>query len=66
MTPRFSYSVGEMVRITVGAFQAFTGRIEEVNEEKATLKVKVSIFGRPEPIELGFLEVEKLTFTEEE
>ena len=66
MTPRFSYAVGEMVRIKVGAFQAFTGRIEEVNEEKATLKVKVSIFGRPEPIELGFLDVEKLTFTEEE
>jgi len=55
-----------MVRIKVGAFQAFTGRIDEVNEEKATLKVKVSIFGRPEPIELGFLDVEKLTFTEEE
>ena len=66
MTPRFSYSVGEMVRIKVGAFQAFTGRIEEVNEVKATLKVKVSIFGRPEPIELVFLDVEKLTFTEEE
>ena len=66
MTPRFSYVVGEMVRIKIGAFQAFTGRIEEVNEEKAILKVKVSIFGRPEPIELGFLDVEKLTFTEEE
>jgi transcription termination/antitermination protein NusG len=66
MTPRFSYSVGEIVRIKVGAFRALTGRIEEVNEEKATLKVKVSIFGRPEPIELGFLDVEKLTFTEEE
>jgi transcription termination/antitermination protein NusG len=66
MRPRFSYSVGEMVRIKVGAFQAFTGRIEEVNEEKATLKVKVSIFDRPELIELGFLDVEKLTFTEEE
>ena len=66
MTPRFSYSVGEMVRIKVGAFQAFTGRIEEVNEEKATLKVRVSIFGRPEPIELRFLDVEKIRFTEEE
>ena len=66
MTPRFSFSVGEMVRIKVGAFQAFTGRIEEVNEKKATLKVNVSIFGRPEPIELGFLDVEKLTFREEE
>ena len=65
MKPRFAYSVGERVRIKVGAFQAFTGRIEEVNEDKATLKVRVSIFGRPEPIELGFLDVEKMTFTEE-
>ncbi len=38
MTLRFAYSVGEMVRIKVGAFRAFTGRIEEVNEEKATLR----------------------------
>lgn len=66
MTPRFSYSVGEMVRLKIGAFQAFTGRIEEVNEEKATLKVKVSIFGRPELVEPGFLDVEKLTFREED
>ena len=66
MTPRFSYSVGEMVRLKIGAFQAFTGRIEEVDEEKATLKVMVSIFGRPELVEPGFLDVEKLTFTEED
>jgi transcriptional antiterminator NusG len=66
MKPKFAYSVGERVRIKTGAFQAFAGRIEEVNEERATLKVKVSIFGRPEPIELGFLDVEKIRFTEEE
>ena len=66
MKPRSSYSVGEMVRIKAGAFQAFTGRIEQVDEDKATLKVMVSIFGRPEPIELGFLDVEKITFMEEE
>jgi transcriptional antiterminator NusG len=66
MKPKFSYSVGEMVRIKVGAFQSFTGRIEEVDEDSATLKVLVKIFGRHEPIELGFLEVEKIRFTEEE
>ena len=66
MKARFSYSAGEMVRIKVGAFQNFTGRIEEVDEDKATLKVMVKIFARTQPIELGFLEVEKITFTEEE
>jgi len=66
MKPRFSYSTGEMVRIKVGAFQNFTARIEEVDEENATLKVRVEIFGRTEPIELRFLDVEKITFTEEE
>lgn len=66
MKARFSYSVGELVRIKVGAFQSFTGRIEEVDEDNLTLKVRVKIFGRPEPIELKFLDVEKVTFTEEE
>ena len=66
MKPRFSYSVGEKVRIKTGAFQAFSGRVEEVDEENATLKVRVKIFGRYEPIKLGFLDVEKLAFTEEE
>ena len=55
-----------MVRIKTGAFQAFSGRVEEVDEENATLKVRVKIFGRYEPIKLGFLDVEKLAFTEEE
>ncbi|HEX7724066.1 MAG TPA: KOW motif-containing protein [Pyrinomonadaceae bacterium] len=66
MNARFSYSIGEMVRIKVGPFQNFTGRIEEVDEQKAVLKVKVKIFARIEPIELRFLDVEKITFTEEE
>ena len=59
-------SVGDMVRIRAGAFQAFTARIEEVDEENATLKVMVRIFGRAEPIELRFVDVEKISFTEEE
>ena len=66
MKARFSYSVGEMVRIKVGPFQNFTGRIEEVDEQNTTLKVRVKIFTRTQPVELGFLEVEKITFTEEE
>jgi len=64
--PGFDYSVGEMVRIKSGAFQSFTGRIERVDQDAATLQVMVKIFGRTEPIELRFLEVEKITFTEEE
>ena len=66
MKARFSYSIGEMVRIKVGPFQSFTGRIEAVDEQNATLKVLVKIFARTEPIELRFLDVEKITFTEEE
>ena len=66
MIPRFSFEVGEMVRIKSGPFQAFTGRVEEVDNDRSTLKVLVAIFGRYEPIELGFLEVEKLGFTQED
>ena len=66
MKARFSYSVGEMVRIKAGAFQNFTGRIEEVDQDRATLKVMVNIFGRTQPVELKSLDVEKITFTEEE
>ena len=66
MKARFSYSIGEMVRIKVGPFQSFTGRIVEVNEQNATLQVMVNILARTQPIELRFLDVEKITFTEEE
>jgi transcriptional antiterminator NusG len=66
MKARFAYSVGETVRIKVGPFQDFTGKIEEVDQDKATLKVMVKIFARTQPVELRFLEVEKITFTEEE
>ena len=66
MKARFSYSIGEMVRIKVGPFQNFTGRIEEVDAQNATLQVMVKIFGRTEQIELRFLDVEKIVFTEEE
>lgn len=66
MKPGFHYSVGDKVRMRTGAFQNFTGRIEAVDEEKATVKIVVDIFGRTEPIELRFIDIEQITFTEEE
>jgi transcription termination/antitermination protein NusG len=64
--PKFSYEMNEVVRIKSGPFASFTGRVEEVNEEKMILKVTVTIFGRATPVELNFLDVEKVTFAEEE
>lgn len=66
MKEKASLSVGDTVRIRAGAFQAFAGKVEEVDEQRAKLKVLVRIFGRPEPIELRFVDVEKISFTEEE
>jgi ATP-dependent Clp protease ATP-binding subunit ClpA len=61
--PKYQYSAGERVRIKTGPFAAFTGQVEEVYEDKFTLKVKVHIMGREQPIELGFLDVERIDFT---
>ena len=66
MIPRFSFEAGEMVRIRSGPFQALTGSIQEVNNSKSTLRVLVVIFVCDEPIDLGFAEVEKLGFTQED
>ena len=48
------------MRINEGPFKHFIGTVEEVNEERAKIKVMVSIFGRGTPVELDFLQVEKL------
>ncbi len=53
------YIVGEMVTVTDGPFNSFSGVIEEINHEKKKLKVMVKIFGRKTPLELGFMQVEK-------
>ena len=53
------FYVGESVKITFGPFSGFTGIIEEVNAEKKKLMVIVMVFGRKNPLELGYMQVEK-------
>lgn len=58
--PAVIFDRGENVRINEGPFRHFVGTVEEVNEERAKLKVTVSIFGRATPVELDYLQVEKV------
>ena len=54
------YSIGENIKVVDGPFNGFTGSIENVNEEKRKLQVMVKIFGRKTPLELSYMQVEKI------
>ena len=56
---KLKFTKGEIVRITDGPFNNFNGAVDDVNEDKQTLKVMVSIFGRPTPTEVSFANVER-------
>jgi transcription termination/antitermination protein NusG len=58
--PKLKYEKGENVKITDGPFKDFTGSVDEINDDRSTLRVMVTIFGRATPVELDFYQVEKL------
>ncbi|MCP1994866.1 transcription termination/antitermination protein NusG [Flavobacterium sp. HSC-61S13] len=59
-TGAIPYVVGETVKVIDGPFNGFNGTVENINEEKRKLEVMVKIFGRKTPLELSFMQVEKI------
>src|SRR6202050_1170856 len=57
--PKLTFERNEQVRIVDGPFANFTGVVEDVNADRSTLKISVTIFGRSTPVELDFMQVEK-------
>ena len=57
--PRIDFDINQVVRVVSGPFKNFEGKVEEINQEKGTVKVSVSMFGRETPVELEFHQVIK-------
>ena len=57
--PKLKFERNEQVKITDGPFKDFTGVVDEINDDRSTLRVMVTIFGRATPVELDFYQVEK-------
>jgi transcription termination/antitermination protein NusG len=58
--PKVKFEVGDKVRVVEGPFTNFNGNVDEVKAEKGRVRVMISVFGRPTPVELEFIQVEKI------